>query len=204
MEKQLQPTRNKKRNHWHGVIQTITVLIALLLCAGLAYLTIKEKLPIYDAILLGETLLAFAIAVICSHAYNYYPGTEKEGTLREKAAQLKAMWLHANFSWNTLSIWMTVTPLYCTCATIYISGSSTGGEWDQTHVLVYSILSLVLSLGIYVLRPSNRATGYREAYLSVTVALTNDSAPDPRDISLKQAIIKGEQSIAKQDTLDPK
>lgn len=197
------PTRkNRKHKRWHGVIQAIIASIALLLCAGLAYLTILGKLLIYDTILLGETLLAFSIALICSHAYNYYPGTEEEGSLREKAAKLKATWLHANFSWNTISIWMTVTPLYCTCATIYISGSSISGEWDQIHVLVYSILSLVLSLGIYVLRPSNRATGYREAYLSVTIALTYDSAFEPEAILLKQAIIKGERSIAKQDTLD--
>lgn len=198
------PRKNKNHTRWQGAIQAITVSIALLLCAGLAYLTILGMLPIYDAILLGETLLAFAIALICSHAYNYYPGTEKEGSLREEAAKLKAMWLHANFSWNTISIWMTITPLYCTCATIYISGSSIGGEWDQVHVLVYSILSLVLSLGVYVLRPSNRATGYREAYLSVTIALTNDPVSEPGAVLLRQAIIKGEQSIAKQDTLDPK
>ena len=88
------PRKNKNHTRWHGAIQAITVSIALLLCAGLAYLTILGMLPIYDAILLGETLLAFAIALICSHAYNYYPGTEKEGSLREEAAKLKAMWLH--------------------------------------------------------------------------------------------------------------
>ena len=55
-----------------------------------------------------------------------------------------------------------------------------------------------------MLRPSNRATGYREAYLSVTIALTNDPVSEPGAVLLRQAIIKGEQSIAKQDTLDPK
>lgn len=189
------------RRIWHGAVKAVTVLCTLGLCWALAYFTRRKALPVYDAILLGETLLAFAVAVVCSHAYNYYPESKDTRSLREKAAKQKSVWLHANFSWEVISVWMTVTPLYCTCATIYISGSTPTGGWSQVqlHVLVYSILSLVLSLGTYVLRPSYRAAGYRKAHLCVSEALARSSADDP----LADAIAAGEKCIAQQDVLGP-
>ncbi len=198
------PVSKKQFKDRHGAIQAITAAGTLVLCGFLAFWVLSGNLLVYDALLYGETLAAFAIAVICSHAYNYRPGSEPPDSLRDKAAQLEASWLHSNFCWEIISVWMTVTPLYCTCATIYISGSSIGSAWDQVHVLVYSMLSLVLSLSVYVIRPSNRAAGYREAYLCVVEALSKRPALDPEDQEIGQAIIKGQQIIAKQDLFDPK
>lgn len=189
----------------HGIIQTIAAGVTLILWVALAvFATRQGSFRPYDTILLGGTFAAVALAFICSHAYNYQPGREAPGSLRDTAARLEAAWHHANFCWQIISAWMTVTPLYCTCATIYISGSPDGGEWDQVHVLIYSILSLVLSLGIYVIRPSNRAAGYRKAYLCVTKALCTSPARDPEDEEVRKAIIAGQEIIAAQDILDPK
>ena len=191
-----------KFKYWHGVVQTITIFVTLVLFGLLTYVVVIGVLPIYDAILVGETLFAFSIAVICSHAYNYQPNAANVDSLQEKAAKLEAIWLHANFCWQTINVWMTITPLYCTCATIYISGSSIGNAWDQVHVLVYSIISLVLSLGIYVIRPFNRGSGYRRAYLSVSTALIKKYDSDSNE-ELINAIIEGEKIIAQQDLLNP-
>lgn len=178
-------------SHWHGIVQLFTIIGAAtasiaLACSGLAG---------YDLLLFLGMIWAFAIAVICSHAYNDYPKS-----LRGQALKKQATWLHANFSWRALSIWIIVTSLYCNCATIYISGQSFDPE-NQRHILIYSILSLVLSLGTYVLRPANRAEGFREAYVRITEALFNHSESDSE--ALAKAIIEAEQIISKQDTMSP-
>lgn len=197
---QLQKEQKRVRRK-HGLIQFAAIFVLLIIIVALFMLSIVYKLPAYDGILLGESILAFAIGIVCSHAYNYEPGWEKPGSLRDQAAKKQAIWLHANFCWQIISAWMTITPLYCTCATIYISGISSGDEWDQVHVLIYSILSLVLSLGIYVICPSNRAAGYRDAHLSVSEILAN---PKSDDDAVSRAIIKGEQIIAQQHKTDLK
>lgn len=194
--------RPKKYHHWHGIVQTVVIIVALGACAGVVCWMIFGSLHVCDMILIVETIMALAIGIICSHAYNYIPGSETD-PLRGEVAKNKAIWLHANFSWKTISIWMTVTSLYCTCATIYISGSSLNlnEAWAQDHIIIYSVLSLVFSLGMYVLRPSNRATGYRKAYLIATKALVDDNSSNQQN--LKEALIKGEEIIAKQDTFSP-
>lgn len=191
-----------KFKHWHGVVQTIAIFVTLVLFGLLTYVVVIDVLQIYDAILIGETLLAFSIAVICAHAYNYQPNSTSINPLHERAIRLEATWLHANFCWQTINVWMTITPLYCTCATIYISGSSIGSKWDQVHVLVYSIISLVLSLRIYVIRPFNRGSGFRKAYLSVSTALIKRYGSNS-DEELINAIIEGQEIIAQQDLLNP-
>ena len=67
----------------------------------------------------------------------------------------------------------------------------------------HSILSLVISLSVYVIRPSTRAASFQKAYqvLSVALVLSFDN-PDGA-IILKSAIIKGEKILASQATLDP-
>ena len=185
-------------NHWHGVVQAIIIIATLVFVWHLACMVSTGDLQIYDAILAIETILFFSIAMVYSHAYNYRPNSAATD-LQEEAAKLKATWLHANFCWKMIKIWMAITSLYCTCATIYISGTSIGSEWDQVHVLAYSIISLVLSLGVYVIRPSNQEAGYRKAYLSITMALYGSGSEE----ELKNAIIEGEAAIAKEASFDP-
>lgn len=182
----------------------ITCIIFLCICGGMGCLVYKGFLKAYDALLYGGTFLAVAIAIVCSHAYNYQPEQWMDKELCHMAAKQAAKWLHDNFSWLTVSVWMTVMPLYCTCATIYISGvPMADGEYDQIHILIYSILSLVISLGIYVIRPANRAVGFRQAYQLASEAMVKYQLVKDNTI-LANAIAEGEKIIARQDTLDPK
>lgn len=169
--------------HWRGIVQMITVSITVGLFGLMGYAVYKKALHIYDSILFGGTLLTFAVAVIRSQTYSYQPGSAPTNSLQEKAAKLQATWLHASHCWQAINVWMTIIPLYCTCATIYISGSSAIGndEENQLRILVYSIISLVLSLGIYVIRPSAQKAGFQKAYLSITVALTKTHGLDGSD-----------------------
>lgn len=159
------------------------------------------QFPSHYALLLGGTCFAVVIGITCSQAYNSVEG-EAKGSFLWQAKRKRNAWLHANFSWQAINMWMTITPLYCTCATIYLSGKKEQGELD--NILIYSILSLVMSLGIYVVRPANRATGYRRAYNILNAALTRLEIT-PTDIqSVAQAMVDGEKIVEEQDTLDPK
>lgn len=191
---------------WHGIVLMLTISFTLGLFGLVGYAVYKNILNVFDAFLFVGTLLTVAIAVIRSNTYNYQPGSTPTNSLQEKAAKLQATWRHANHCWQAVNLWMTIIPLYCTCATIYISGSPAIGndKENQLRIFVYSIISLVLSLGIYVLRPSAHRAGFQKAYLSITTALTKTHGSDGPDVEkeLKKAIIEGENIIAKQDSFD--
>lgn len=218
--------------HWHGLIQILVSIVFVAVCV-IAFLHMKVwNLAAPDMLLLIFTGAAVTVAIICSHAYNHIPGDED--LLYEQAARLRAVWLHANFCWKTISIWMTVIPLYCTCVAIYLSGTPEGDEFDHIRILVYSVLSLVISLGVYAIRPSNRASAYRKAYRVIDKALidyqesmsgsaerkeekiaVDDEEAGNREAqdrcvdqnvrsNLAKAMKKGERFITKQDIQDPK
>lgn len=182
---------------FHFFVQMAAVGLGFMGCKFVLYNT---SLLIFDKILFWEAIVAFVIGTICSHAYNYIPKNELN-PLRDMARKKQSIWLHSNFAWKTISIWMTVTSLYCTGATVYIGGSAIKEVWAQQRIIVYSIVSSVMSMGMLVLRPTNRSDGYREAYLIITEALINYDDNSQKEI--KEALIKGERIIARQDTMAP-
>lgn len=197
------------KSHWfykrrHGLIQSaIWIFFACPLVALI--LSVKpDSLRMTDMFLILIVLFAFAVGVTVSQAYNEIPDSADPEPLYIQAIKKKNIWLHSYFSWECINAAMTVIPLYCTCAAIYISGTPEGnGEWDRTRILIYSILSLVLSLSIYVIRPANRATGYRRAYKTIDAALIQYKTERDRSL-LSQALTKGEGHVSDQAILDPK
>ena len=68
---------------------------------------------------------------------------------------------------------------------------------SQTHILIYSILSLVISLGVYAISPLKRASAYEKAYTLVVKALSDyELDPENGKKNLSKAIKKGEKIIA--------
>lgn len=186
----------------HGIIQTLTWAVFAVVCAVI-FLAVRRKwMKTHYAWLLGGVLLAVTVAITCSHAYNYQEGSQGGNPLCEQAAKKRATWLHANHCWQILNVSMTIIPLYCTCAAIYLSGNQVDNSMND--ILIYSILSLVISLGTYVIRPANRAAGYRRAYIIVDEALTNLEYSESGDRSVAEALTRGTQIVADQDILDPK
>lgn len=192
------PPRPSRR---HGIIQSVAWAIFLAVCAAIFWAVRGGYLKIHYAWLLGGICLAVTVAVTCSHAYNYWEGSQGGDPLREQAARQMAVWLHANYCWQILNVAMTIVPLYCTCAAIYLSGNQVADSMND--ILIYSILSLVISLGTYVIRPANRAVGYRRAYTGVSKALTEPVCADTGE-RIAQALAEGVQVIAEQDIMDPK
>lgn len=195
------PAAPRPKSRRHGIIQSIAWAVFLAVCAAIFWAVRGGYLKIHYAWLLGGICLALTVAVTCSHAYNYREGSQGGDPLREQAARQMAVWLHANYCWQILNVAMTIVPLYCTCAAIYLSGNRVGDSMND--ILIYSILSLVISLGTYVIRPANRAAGYRRAYTGVSRALTAPSCADAGE-PIAKALAEGTQIIAEQDIMDPK
>lgn len=197
------------KNRWfytrrHGLIQSA---IWIFFACSLVGLILSVKFGLFrmtDMFLILIVLFAFAVGATVSQAYNEVPDIAAPEPLYIQAIKKKNIWLHSYFSWECINVAMTVIPLYCTCAAIYISGTpGENSEWDRTRVLIYSILSLVLSLSIYVIRPANRATGYRRAYKTIDEALIQYKTETERSL-LSQALTEGEGYVSDQAILDPK
>lgn len=192
-----------KRSLYDIITQTVAVVAFVAICIFSGFLISRKVIEIYDAILLDVTCLAIVVAIISSQTYSFIPNLEMP-EIWNSAERLQVVWIHSNFSWLSVNVWMKLTPMYCTCIAIYLSGN----KCDWNKILFYSILSLLISLSAYVVRPSNRAAGFRRAYKEIAMALakykgakTDSSFPDPK--VLVDAIIKGEEFIAEQDLIDP-
>ncbi len=196
-------------SHWfytrrHGLIQSAIWIFFACSLVGLILSVKFGLLRMTDMFLILIVLFAFAVGATVSQAYNEVPDSADPEPLYRQAVKKKNIWLHSYFSWECINVAMTVIPLYCTCAAIYISGTpGENSEWDRTRVLIYSILSLVLSLSIYVIRPANRATGYRRAYKTIDEALIQYKTETERSL-LSQALTEGEGYVSDQAILDPK
>lgn len=182
--------------HWHGIVQGTAIAVFIAVCCWLVHAvkTISFFEP-YDALLFVLTGFAFVVAVVQSHAYNYTPNEYDETNLRERIGKLRAIWLHSNITWQTIYIWMMSVPFYCTCIAIYLSGNN--GDYD--HILIYSILSLVITLGCYAIQPLKRANQFRKAYAIASAAIVTYDIEKTDSKILADAIIEAEQMIADQD-----
>lgn len=154
--------------YFHGMIQFITWMIFIGICGVSVILVMKKDVQVYNILLPDSFFLTVTIAITFSHAYNYYP-RPKASLLWNQASKLRATWLHASNCWQSLNIWMTIAPLYCTCIAIYLSGN----HMNSGHILIHSILSLVISMGTYIIYPGERARTYLKAYSLVNEALTD-------------------------------
>lgn len=142
----------------------VRVLVWLLFGAalyGVPVVGLKLELAVCDIILILALLFALALGVTFSLAYTYEIDGAEDAQLK-KAVRLQLTFLHASQCWNITSILMAFVPLYTTCAVIYLSLNAAK---NNMRILVYSILSLVFSMGVYIVRPQTRSTAYRNGYI---------------------------------------
>lgn len=192
---------DKMRYHfWKQIIvKTITWI-----CAGggigvLIYAAYKTKLSIWDAFLIGMLFIVIAIAVTFSNSYGYNIDGLQEGSLLLKAATMHASVLHASFCWNIVYFFLTIAPLYCTCVVIYLSGF--GKNDTSQRILIYSILSLVLSTSTYVINAKGFAAVYRNASnILIDAIIKVQYESEARDGVLITAIKEAEEKIRQFET----
>ena len=142
-EKTTRSIHNTLVSHWHGIIQIIawTVWVVITLC--IIYYG-GNKLEAYDIVFLSISLLAVTIAVTYSNAYCSRPETYSHA-IAKQGEHLRSCWLHANFSWQIASIWLTVSTIYSSGVVVYLSQSSTDLSAIKNRIILYSVLSLLSS-----------------------------------------------------------
>lgn len=151
---------------------------------------LRLELEACDIILILALLLALALGVTTAQTYTYQMDGAQDKYLK-RALRLQMTFLHASQCWNIASIFMVFVPLYTTCAVIYLSPQAAGNE---NRILVYSILSLVFSMGVYIVRPQTRSTAYHNGYvvlkdatLAYELAMkSTDDDPPPSEGAAKE------------------
>lgn len=142
----------------------VRALVWLLFAAALYFAPaamVKFGLKVCDTVLILALLFVLTLGVTFSLAYTYDMDGVNDAQLK-KAIRLQQTFLHASQCWNITSIFMAFVPLYTTCAVIYLSPDAAE---NSMRILVYSILSLVFSMGVYIVRPQTRSTAYRNGYI---------------------------------------
>ena len=187
-------TTYKKDTVPHGFIQLFTWVA----CFALSYLVIvcNSFLAIYDKAYIIFTFVAFSVAVTFSHAYNATPEAYEDKLARE-ADSFRSRWAHANFCWQIVDIWLTMTPVFCTGVTVYITQENTNLSMIKNRIIVYSVLSLISSFASFSFNPGRRAKGFRDAHRGVRMALSLYSlSPAENRKQLSDAIIDGETALS--------
>lgn len=128
------------------------------------------KLNAYDIFFVYILIVSLATAITFSNSYGLY---EFEKAAKDKSKtdeNYKMLYLgikryathiHAYYCWKIVYYLLMILPLYCTCVVIYISAYSVADS--MSRILIYSILSLVLSLAIYVIDPKTYADKNKSA-----------------------------------------
>jgi len=146
------------------VIKIATWLAFAAICIGAFFLQRYVALwQPYDSILMATVFFALSLAVTFSNSYDLEIDKEDEDWLKKHAIRIDAVNIHAHFSWKTVNVWMTLVPVYCTTTVVIISAQ----PWHKgqaAHIILYSIISLVISLGIYVLKPQEHANHFMKRH----------------------------------------
>ena len=132
--------------------------------AGIIWLVIKGHLMVWDAVFAEMVVIAVAVAISFANSYGTPLDYIKKDSVLYQAIKLRTILMHANFCWSVFHIGLTISPLYCTCVVIYLSSFETLSEVSiQKAVLIYSMLSLVLTLATYVIKAKGFSGAYRMA-----------------------------------------
>jgi len=121
---------------------------------------------VYDSIFLMTIVFALAVAITFSHSYGLNVKNIKD-ELKKRAIKADGTNIHSYFCWKIIAVWMTIAPLYCTTVVVFIGtqavyGGQAGGQANR--IVVYSILSLVISLSVYAVKPNYRAHNFIEQF----------------------------------------
>jgi len=122
-----------------------------------------EWWQVYDGIFFLTLSLALALAITFSHSYGLPIEKLEKDELKKRAIKADATNIHAYFSWKIISAWMTIVPLYCTLTVVFISALYDGDN-QMPRILIYSMLSLVISFSVYVVKPNYRAHNFIEQH----------------------------------------
>ena len=187
------------------VIKFVLWTAVILISIGMAWLVHRSVLMVWDAVFVGIVILAFAIAVSFGNSYGTSLDHVAKDSVLYEAIKLRTIMMHANFCWSVFHIAIIIAPLYCTCVVIYVSSfESVNDVKIQKAILLYSILSLVLTLAAYVIKAKGFSGAYRMAstilYKGIMERMCVESCNAAADLKLAEHMDQAEEVIKKFET----
>lgn len=154
-----------------NIIKLLTWTVFTFSCYGLILLS-QHTSPweIYDSVFLITIILALSIAVTFSNSYELMVNVSEEDDVLRAAIRTDAKNIHAHHSWKIVSGWMTIAPLYLTTTVIVIS-TLPHFPGKVAHIIVYSILSLLISFSVLIIKPDLHAKHFIANHLVLRKAL---------------------------------
>lgn len=165
-----------KKNSWQTIVKkSIMLIITYALIFGLNFILWKHLSPYDRVLIIGASaslaILSTSIILFAMSDGNYYV-INKEGIpddLIRDAYIKRDSWQALHFTWKTvyylltgLSILLSVLVLYIAC---YNSEST-------DKIILYSILSIILTTVSFILRPKELAYGFRQAFEALNYKLS--------------------------------
>lgn len=180
-------------------------IMVVLVSVGIIWMLDKQYLMVWDAVFVEFILLAFAVAVSFANSYGTPLDHIEKNSITYQAIKLRTVMMHANFCWSILHITLTIAPLYCTCVVIYLSGFEAISKIEiQKAILIYSILSLVLTLATSVIKAKGFSGAYRMAstilYKGIMKRQCAEKDNPEADLELAECINQAEEIIKKFET----
>ena len=188
--------RNKRwRAFWLFFICIISVIIAyVLICVDIKGITLYTFDKIFALSILVCAAICFcflACSLVIDEGYEYIEGEE---VIFYEAHKKKTIWLNSCITWLIIYYWVIGSSYLSTVIAIYITTYEIELEAQIPRIVLYSILSLVLSILNMLIVPFNHAKGYRKAYEIIDEGLIESISQ--KDVALlKEARIKSEKII---------
>lgn len=114
------------------------------------------------------------------------------GTALERCAiDRKRIWLRASIIWYCINYVFLLFGFVCTIVLIYMAYTlEDAGNAYQIRVVIYSGMSLFVSITPHVLQPMNKSKGFRNANINLDAALIEGN-----EAKIKTALVDGEKII---------
>ena len=156
----------------------------------------EEKRPIIISIILLAIPILFA-SVVCT-CIDFYgkkhefvlPQEGNNETIRNAQAKCRT-WFNMSAFWLAVEYLGVILPFECSAIIVYLEIYANSSE----GVFTFSVISMLLIIITYAIRPHFHAIAYRKAYVTLNKAIYNEITKNAGSAEIREAIHKGEMFI---------
>ena len=104
------------------------------------------------------------------------------------------VWFNTAILWLVIEYLGVILPFECTAIILYLDVYS-NSDISSKGIFVFSVLSMLLIIFVYAIRPHSHAVAYRKAYLLLKKALYNSQNKSEDETNIHESICYGEYYI---------
>ena len=106
----------------------------------------------------------------------------------------RRVWFNTAILWLVIEYLGVILPFECTAIILYLDVYS-NSDISNKGIFVFSVLSMLLIIFTYAIRPHSHAVAYRKAYLLLHKTIYNSQSKSEDDTNIYEAICRGEYYI---------